>query len=117
MVSYLARLAALAAVVASGVFAAPTAESHFKIRNAAAKNVIPDSYIVVYHENVNTTMIASHMSAVTSMLSRRDLPGVGAIYNLGSFKGYQVTANAASIVEIRYFSRSKFLPFVLTTKN
>jgi oryzin len=40
------------------------------------------------------------MSAVTSMLSRRDLPGIGAQYDMTELKGYQVTADTAAIVEI-----------------
>jgi oryzin len=57
-------------------------------------------YIVVYHNDINATMMASHMSSITSMLSRRDLTGVGAQYNMDQLKGYQVTADPAAIAEI-----------------
>ncbi len=81
MVSYFARLVALAAVIPA-VFAAPApAAHHLKIRNPEASDVVPDSYIVIYNHDVNATMIASHVASVSSMLSRRDLTGIGATFD------------------------------------
>lgn len=100
MVSYFTRLAALAAVIPA-IFAAPSpAAHHLKIRNPEAVDVVPDSYIVVYHSNVNASMIASHVESVDSMLSRRDLTGIGATYDMDLLKGYQVTADPATLAEI-----------------
>lgn len=97
MLSYFTRLAAIAAVIPT-IFAAPA--PHLKIRNPEAANVVPDSYIVVYHPDVNSTMIASHVASISSMLSRRDLTGIGATYDMAMLKGYQVTADLSAIAEI-----------------
>lgn len=104
MVSYLAKIAALAAVVAPLVFAAPTAAPahHFKIRNPLAENVVKDSYIVVYNGDVNATMVAQHLHSVSAMISKRasTLTGIGPTYDLDDFKGFQVSADSATINEI-----------------
>jgi len=72
MVSYLARLAGVAALVLPLVFAAPTPTPfHLKIRNPAATDVVADSYIVVYEENVAASVIASHIETVSSLLESR----------------------------------------------
>jgi oryzin len=99
MVSYLAKLAALAAVLPA-IFAAPTTPPHLKIRNPAAKDIIPNSYIVVYNDDVNKTMRASHISSISSLLSKRDGPGIGAKWDLPTLHGYQVSTDAATIAEI-----------------
>ncbi|CZR55531.1 probable alkaline protease (oryzin) [Phialocephala subalpina] len=100
MVNYFTRLAALAAVIPA-IFAAPTPSAHhLKIRNIEATDVIPDSYIVVYNDDVNTTMVASHLASISSILSKRDENGIGATYDMDLFKGYQVTADEAAIAEI-----------------
>jgi oryzin len=102
MASYLTKLAALAAVVGP-VFGAPTAATHhLKIRNPMAADVVPDSYIVVYHTDVNSSTISSHLESVSSMVSKRSshLAGVGPTYEVGDFRGYQVSATLAMINEI-----------------
>ena len=100
MVSYLAKLAALAAVLPA-VFAAPTTPPHLKIRNPTERDVVKDSYIVVYNTDVNKTMRASHMSTVNSILSKRaSFGGVGAKWEMTTLHGYQLTADAATVAEI-----------------
>ena len=61
MASYFTRFVALAAAIAP-VFGAPAPAHHLKIRNPMAADVVPDSYIVVYNSDVDSTMIASHVS-------------------------------------------------------
>lgn len=101
MVNYLAKLAALAAVIAPLVFAAPSPHpGTLKIRNIEATDVVPDSYIVVYNDDVSAEVIASHVSSVSSLLSKRDEGGIGATYDLDTLKGYQVQADADTIAEI-----------------
>jgi hypothetical protein len=101
MTAYFAKLAALAAVAAPFVFAAPAPHAgHLKIRNADVTDVVPDSYIVVYHNDINATAIAAHVDTVSSMLSKRDTDGIGATYDLSELKGYQVQADSATIAEI-----------------
>ena len=100
MASYLVKLAALAAVVAP-VFAAPAPHAgHLKIRNIDATDVVPDSYIVVYKNDVDAATIESHEQAISSMLSKRDTDGIGATYAMDLLKGYQVNADSATIAEI-----------------
>ncbi|PMD38404.1 subtilisin-like protein [Hyaloscypha variabilis F] len=99
MTSYFTRSVALAAAVAP-VFGAPAPAHHLKIRNPMAADVVPDSYIVVYNSDVDSTMIASHEASVSSMLSRRELTGIGATYDMDELKGYQVFADEVAIAEI-----------------
>jgi oryzin len=40
------------------------------------------------------------VAAVGSILSRRDLIGIGATYDINELKGYQVTADPAGVAEI-----------------
>jgi hypothetical protein len=93
-------LATLAAVLLPFAFAAPT--HHHKIRNGNAKDVIPNSYIIVYKDNIAAPAIAAHESTISSMISKRDsqFAGIGAKYNMSSFKGYQVEADSAMIAQI-----------------
>lgn len=103
MASYLTKLAALAAVVAPLVFGAPVpAPHHLKIRNPLAEDVVQDSYIVVYNTDVNATMVTQHLESVSSMISKRasTLTGIGPTYDLDDFKGFQVSADTATINEI-----------------
>ncbi|TVY45862.1 Subtilisin-like protease [Lachnellula occidentalis] len=100
MVSYLIKLAALAAVIAP-VFAAPAPHpGHLKIRNNDANDVVPDSYIIVFNNDIDAATIESHEKSISSMLSRRDTDGIGAKYTMDLLKGYQINANAATIAEI-----------------
>ncbi|KAF4631808.1 hypothetical protein G7Y89_g6315 [Cudoniella acicularis] len=98
MAPYFAKLAALAAFIVPLVFAAPT--PHLKIRNAEATDIVPDSYIVVYKNDVSAETIASHVSNVNSLVARRGTDGIGATYNLEKLKGYQVHADAETIATI-----------------
>lgn len=99
MVSYLGRLAALAALVAPAVFAAP-APANLKIRNLDARDVVKDSYIVVYQKDVSKEVLASHIEEVNSLIAKREVGGIGATYDIGTFKGYQITTDAATLGQI-----------------
>lgn len=100
MVSYLAKLAALAAVLPA-VFAVPTTPPHLKIRNPMERDVVKNSYIVVYNDDVNKTMRTQHISSINSLLSKRAaVGGIGAKWELPTLHGFQVTADAATIAEI-----------------
>ncbi|KAH7403226.1 peptidase S8/S53 domain-containing protein [Cadophora sp. MPI-SDFR-AT-0126] len=96
MVSYLGRLAALAALVVPAVFAAPAPANH-KIRNVDARDVVKDSYIVVYQKDVTAAALASHIEEVNSLIAKREVGGIGATYDIGTFKGYQITTDAATL--------------------
>ncbi|TVY81643.1 Subtilisin-like protease [Lachnellula suecica] len=101
MAPYLAKLAALAAVVAPFVFAAPaTHPGVLKIRNIDATDVVPDSYIVVYNNDITAAAAAAHVESLSSLLSKRDTDGIGATYDMSALKGYQVQADADTIAEI-----------------
>lgn len=101
MVSYLAKVAILVAAFPA-IFAAPTATpGHLKIRNPEARDVIERSYIVVYQPTVNETARAAFTDSIHSkLISKRDGSGVGAKWDLSTLKGFQITADAATIVEI-----------------
>ena len=100
MVSYLAKLAALVAAFPV-IFAAPTATpGHLKIRNPEARDVVSRSYIVVYHNEVNATARASFTSRIGSTLNKRDGSGIGAQWDMATLKGFEVTADAATIIDI-----------------
>lgn len=96
-------VAALASFILPIAFAAPTPESHIlKLRNPEARDVKPDSYIVVYKPSVNATGIAAIESVIESSLAKRDgeFDGISAKYELGSFKGFAIEADAATIAEL-----------------
>lgn len=101
MVSYLAKIAVLVASFPA-IFAAPTATpGHLKIRNPEARDVIERSYIVVYQPSVNATARAAFTDSIhADLLSKRDGSGVGAKWDLSTLKGFQITADAATIVDI-----------------
>lgn len=100
MVSYLVKLAALAAAFPA-VFAAPTAPSHLKIRNPYAKDVIEGSFIVVYKNDVNATFRASHIAEISAQLeTKRFNGGVGAEYDMSLLKGFQLTAPDEFVSEL-----------------
>lgn len=105
MVSYLARIAGVAALALPLVFGAPAPSAQqLKIRNPAATEVVPNSYIVVYEKDVAAETISSHISNVEGLLSKRKRDftegGIAATYDIGEFKGYAVTADEATIAEI-----------------
>lgn len=101
MFSYLGKIAAVAALAVPMVFGAPAPAHHHKIRNPEARDVVPDSYIVVYNKDVTSAVVASHVETVHSLIAKRDSTlanaGIGATYDLTGFKGYQVLADAATI--------------------
>lgn len=100
MVSYLGRLAALAALVAP-IFAAPApAGANLKIRNLEARDIVKDSYIVVYQKDISAAAFTLAVEEVKSLTSKREVGGIGATFDIGSFKGYQITADAATLGEI-----------------
>jgi len=105
MVSYLARIAGVAALALPVVFGAPAPSAHqLKIRNPDATEVVPNKYIVVYEKDVAAETISTHMSTVESLLSKRKRDftegAIAATYEIGEFKGYAVTADEATIAEI-----------------
>ncbi|CAG8980146.1 hypothetical protein HYALB_00013501 [Hymenoscyphus albidus] len=98
MAPYFAKIAALAAIVLPFVAAAPTSTHHLKIRNVDATDVVADSYIVVYKQDVSAEVISSHVEHVNSLISKRDTAGsIGATYEIVDFKGYQVSADLETI--------------------
>ena len=102
MVSYLTVLTALTAVFAP-VFAAPTTVPHPKVKlpTAQAKDIIADSYIVVYNTGITADVTASHVEFVNSIIAKRDnAASIGATYKIKDFSGYQISADEATIVEI-----------------
>ena len=64
------------------------------------RNVLERSYIVVYNNDVNATARAAFTDDLTSTLKKRDGSGVGAKWDLSTLKGFQVTADASTIIEI-----------------
>jgi len=105
MVSYLARIAGVAALALPVVFGAPAPSAHqLKIRNPDATEVVPNKYIVVYEKDVAPKSILSHLSNVKNLISKRkrdfSLGGIDVTYEIGNFKGYAVTADEATIAEI-----------------
>ncbi|KAA8568477.1 hypothetical protein EYC84_007508 [Monilinia fructicola] len=103
MASYLTVLTALAAVFAP-VFAAPAAvvpHPKIKIPTVDAKEIVADSYIVVYNSGVSAEVTASHAEFVNSIVAKRDnAVTVGDTYKIQDFAGYQISADEATIVEI-----------------
>ncbi|KAL3425323.1 subtilase [Phlyctema vagabunda] len=119
MVSYLTQLLAFTAAIAPFALAAPAPHAgHLKIRNPEATDVLEGSWIVVYNNYVNSTVLADSIVSVGELISkrkRRDLEdaevsddagtsvddaGVGATFDLDGLKGYQVTADVSTIAEI-----------------
>jgi hypothetical protein len=107
MVSYLAKLAAVAAFAIPAVLGAPApAPHHLKIRNPAATDVIKDSWIVVYNEDVTAAVMSSHISSVNGIIAKRALtaalPNAGfkATWAIKDFKAYNIIADAATIASI-----------------
>ncbi|CAL3972326.1 unnamed protein product [Diplocarpon coronariae] len=98
MVSYLGRLAALAAAIAPAVLAAPTGD--LKIVNTNAANVIQDSYIVVYNDDVSMETFEASMNEHKSRFSKRDTTVIGGSFAIKNFKGYQVKADTSTLAEI-----------------
>lgn len=91
-------LIALAACFLPLIAGAPTPD--MKIRNLDARDVIPDSYIVVYNKGISTSTFESEIASVNSILSKRDSKshrGIGAKYDLTGFKGYQIEADSTTI--------------------
>jgi hypothetical protein len=93
------RLAAVALALLPAAFAAPTS---LKIRNLEATDVVPNSYIVVYHQDTSAEAIAAHEFSIASSLNKRSstLSGIGATYSMSEFKGYQIEADEDTIAEI-----------------
>jgi Peptidase inhibitor I9 len=97
------NIATLAALLLPVVFSAPVApDANLKIRNAGATDVIPNSYIVVYKDGVSAAEIAAHESAVSSTIGKQESPmsGIGSKWDMETFKGYQIEADAATIQQI-----------------
>ncbi|KFY17905.1 hypothetical protein V492_00302 [Pseudogymnoascus sp. VKM F-4246] len=74
--------------------------TELKIRNAAATNVAPDSYIVVYKEDIDDSTFESEMTNVHSLLlGKRDsvFKGLGHKYKMPNFKGYQIETDMETV--------------------
>ncbi|KAM3070405.1 Subtilisin-like protease 2 [Clarireedia jacksonii] len=103
MPAYLTILTAFAAAIAP-VFGAPAAlapHPKIKVTQAAAKDIVEDSYIVVYNKDITAESTASHENFLSSVLTKRDnTASVGAKYQIQEFAGYQISADAATINEI-----------------
>lgn len=111
------RIATLAAALLPFAAAAPTPD--LKIRNPLATDVVPNSYIIVYKDTVNSTALDFHIATVSSLVSKRGLhhKGVGPTYNMDGFKGFQVEADAATIAEIAKDPNVCFLDHVKPPQN
>lgn len=95
-------LIALAACFLPLIAGAPTPEPNpeLKIRNIDARDVIPDSYIVVYKKGIEGAAFEAEIANVNAILTKRDSKshrGIGTKYNLADFKGYQIETDAATI--------------------
>jgi hypothetical protein len=103
MPAYLTILTAFAAAIAP-VFGAPAAlalHPKIKVPQAAAKDVVEDSYIVVYNKDITPESTASHEGFLASVITKRDnAASVGAKYKIHEFAGYQISADVATINEI-----------------
>ncbi|KFX98298.1 hypothetical protein V490_02368 [Pseudogymnoascus sp. VKM F-3557] len=77
------------------------ASAELKLRNADAKNVKANSYIVVYND-IDDSTFESEMFGVHSFLSRRDstFRGMGHKYKMPTFKGYQIEADMDTVNKI-----------------
>lgn len=75
--------------------------TELKLRNAAATNVAEDSYIVVFND-IDDPTFESEMSNAHSFLSKRDstFRGMGHMYKMSKFKGYQIEADMDTVNEI-----------------
>jgi hypothetical protein len=93
---------ALAACFLPLIAGAPTEQPALKLRNADATNVVPNSYVVVYKDNMDTSTYESEMSSVNALLSKRDstFAGVGHKYNMEKFKGYQIETDPDTLSKI-----------------
>ena len=100
---------ALAATLLTGALAAPVAEAapvNLKIRNIEARDVIQDSYIVVYKEDIADDVLDAGIASANSILTKRakggkgNHRGVGQKYKIGNFKGYQIDADEDTIASI-----------------
>lgn len=127
MLPQFTRFAALAAI-AIPVFAAPTTIpelQQLKIRNLHAADVIENSWIVVYKQDVTETQMASHQDSIKSLISGRDLGhGIRASWNMAHLKGYHLFANDDAIAsiaqspEIDYIERdARVTTFDLNTQS
>ena len=114
---------ALAATLLTGALAAPTAEAaptNLKIRNVEARDVVADSYIVVYKADITDEDLDAQIASANGFLTKRAAggkgkgpkkhKGVGKKYNMEGFKGYQIDADEATIAEISAQENVSFSP-------
>lgn len=76
--------------------------AELQLRNAAAKNVAADSYIVVY-KDIDDSTFESEMFDVRSFLMRKrdtTFKGLGHKYKMSKFKGYQIEADMDTVNKI-----------------
>lgn len=99
MFSYLGKLAAVAALAVPLVLGAPA--PHLKIRNPHATDIVKDSYIVVYNNNITAEAITSHIDSISSLITKRDsllsAAGIKTTFDIDEFKAYHVVADSATI--------------------
>ena len=86
--------------------AADAATVDLKIRNIEARDVVQDSYIVVYKEDIADDVLDDGIASANSTLTMHAVGGkgkhrgVGQKYKIGNFKGYQINADEATIASI-----------------
>lgn len=64
--------------------------------NNAATNVVQDSYIIVYKQNLNSSFMATHDKKINGLAKG---PG-GTGFDFNGFRGYHVLANKTSLQSI-----------------
>jgi hypothetical protein len=98
----------IALELATLVSAAPVTDPvpGLNITNAGAKNVVPNSYIVVYKKDTKDEDREAHEKDVDDKLKRipdsAKYKGIGAKYNMnGAFKGYQVETSLSGLAALK----------------
>lgn len=99
---YIQSLIALGAYLLPLIAGAPAPEPQLKISNKNAEDVIPNSYIVVFSKDTNSSTAESEIASVNTILSKLGSPykGIGSNYDLPEFKGYQIETDTVTINKI-----------------
>jgi hypothetical protein len=99
---FIQSLIALTACLLPLIAGASAPEPHLKISNQNAQDVIPNSYIVVFNKDIDTSTAESEIASVNTILSKLVSPykGIGSKYDFVDFKGYQIETDTATINKI-----------------
>ncbi|KAL5348785.1 Subtilisin-like protease 2 [Pseudogymnoascus australis] len=99
---FIKSFAAVAACLLPLIAGASAPEPHLKVINKNAQDAIPNSYIVVFNKDIDSSTAESEIAYVDTILSNLVSPykGIGSNYDLGDFKGYQIEADTATINKI-----------------